>query len=91
MLRKKYLNKKYLFSKNGPLDEETQNLVSESIHFFIWIEKFIKQLNRLKDIGENRWLEGDVRRLASKFAYYIGKEVHRKKTDQSLDSNVSRI
>jgi hypothetical protein len=30
MLRKKYLNKKYLFSKNGPLDEETQNIVSQA-------------------------------------------------------------
>jgi hypothetical protein len=27
MLRRKYLNKKYFFSKNGPIDEETQNMV----------------------------------------------------------------
>lgn len=26
-LKKFYLNKKYLFSKNGPIDSETQNLV----------------------------------------------------------------
>lgn len=27
MLRKNYLNKKYFFSKNGPIDTETQNIV----------------------------------------------------------------
>lgn len=31
LLRKKYLNKKYLFSKNGPIDEETQNIILEKI------------------------------------------------------------
>jgi len=36
MLRKKYLNKKYLFSKNGPLDEETQNLVSQALNLFFY-------------------------------------------------------
>ncbi|RNA26889.1 regulator of G- signaling 22 [Brachionus plicatilis] len=30
-LKKLYLNKKYLFSKNGPIDQETQNLILEKI------------------------------------------------------------
>ncbi|CAF0779308.1 unnamed protein product [Brachionus calyciflorus] len=30
-LKKLYLNKKYLFSKNGPIDSETQNLILEKI------------------------------------------------------------
>jgi hypothetical protein len=29
MLKAKYLNKKYFFNKNGPIDEETQNIVYE--------------------------------------------------------------
>ena len=31
MLKAKYLNKKYFFNKNGPIDEENQNIVIISL------------------------------------------------------------
>ena len=33
MLKTKYLNKKYFFNKNGPIDEETQNIVKTQSKF----------------------------------------------------------
>jgi hypothetical protein len=34
MLKRKYLNKKYLFSNNSPIDAEAQNLVKKKTFFF---------------------------------------------------------
>ena len=37
MLKMRYLNKKYFFAKKGPIDEETQNIVSKRGNFISFL------------------------------------------------------
>lgn len=55
MLKAKYLNKKYFFNKNGPIDEENQNLVIKSENFSVKTQLygsiFILNFKILEKIG----------------------------------------
>jgi hypothetical protein len=68
MLKLKYLNKKYFFNKNGPIDEENQNIVIKILKTSVLnLKNFFNLKITYLDSRKNRWLEQSPRREAFKY------------------------